>query len=54
MNGERATTVNGKGREIADADMLAVARGAGIPKKKALEAIELTRAVLVGMKLDAS
>lgn len=54
MNGERATTVNGKGREIADADILAVARGAGISKKKAIEAIELTRDALAGMELDAS
>ncbi len=46
MNGEHAMTVNGKGRDIADEDMLAVAKGAGLPLSKSREIIEITREVL--------
>lgn len=49
MNGERATTVNGKGRDISETDMLAVASAAGIARIRVQEAIELTRSVLAGI-----
>ena len=49
MNGERATTVNGKGRDISDADMLAVASEAGISKLRAQEVIETTKLNLAGL-----
>ena len=46
MNGEHATTVNGKGRGIVDADMLAVARNAGISESRAKEMIDQVRCAL--------
>lgn len=46
INGQRATTVNGLGRGITDADMLEVAHRAGIPKSHAKETIEQVRSVL--------
>ena len=49
MNGERATTVNGKGRDISDMDMLAVASEAGISKFRAQEVIEVTKLNLAGL-----
>lgn len=49
-NGRRATTVNGRDRHIADADMLEVAHGAGISKKRAQGIIEHTRSVLSDLR----
>lgn len=49
-NGRRATTVNGRDRHIADADMLEVARDAGISKKRAQGIIEHTRSVLSDLR----
>lgn len=46
MNGEHAMTVNGKGRNVEDEDMLAVAKGAGLSLTKAREVIVKTREVL--------
>lgn len=49
MNGEHATTVNGRGKGITDDDMLAVAKEAGISTSKAVEAIEQTRDELASL-----
>lgn len=46
MNGEHATTVNGRGRDIEDQDMLAVAERAGISKRKAKEMVERVKTAL--------
>lgn len=46
VNGQRATTVNGRGRGIADADMLEVAHRAGIPKSRAKETMDQVKSVL--------
>lgn len=51
MNGERATTVNGKGRDITDTDMLAVARKAGIPNSHAKNAIEQVKSALADSQI---
>lgn len=40
MNGEHATTVNGKGRDIAVSDMLEVAKKAGLHPRKARDAVD--------------
>lgn len=50
VNGERATTVNGKGREITEMDMLEVARTAGISKSSAIESIDCIRTALESAK----
>jgi serine/threonine-protein kinase HipA len=46
MNGERSTTVNGKGRDITKADMLEVAKRAGIKRAFAEDVIERAQAAL--------
>lgn len=46
MNGEHATTVNGKGKNITEEDMLAVAKEAGISSSKAKSIISITKSVL--------
>lgn len=48
MNGEHATMVNGKGRDITDGDLLAAAHDAGITEALAKEVIERTRRELAG------
>lgn len=51
MFGERATTVNGKGKDITKSDLLEVATRAGIPQAQAISIIEQTRAAL--LEIDA-
>lgn len=46
MNGEHATTVNGKGRDITEDDMVEVARRAGLRRNWAKRVIGQTRDVL--------
>ena len=48
MNGEHATTVNGKGRDISEDDMLAEAKAVGISQARAKEAIDRVRNALAG------
>lgn len=50
VNGEHATTVNGKGRGITDNDMLAVARNAGLAWARARRIIDQVRDVLGDMR----
>jgi serine/threonine-protein kinase HipA len=46
MNGERATTVNGKGKNITEADMLEVAARAGLKRTFAKDVIERAKTAL--------
>lgn len=46
INGEHATTVNGKGKNITEQDMLAVAKEVGISLSKAKSIISITKSVL--------
>ncbi len=50
VNGEHATTVNGKGCGITDNDMLAVARNAGLARARARRIIDQVRDVLGDMR----
>lgn len=47
FNGQHATTVNGKGRDIVEADMLSVAQDAGISPSHAKGIIECVREALL-------
>jgi serine/threonine-protein kinase HipA len=49
INGQRATTVNGKGKNIADDDMLEVANRAGLKRAFALNAISRAKAALANV-----
>lgn len=46
INGERSTTVNGKGKDIAATDIIEVASRIGIPRNRALAEIENVSAAL--------
>ena len=46
INGEHCSTVNGKGRDIADADLIKAASVGGIGAKKVKEMIEQVAEVL--------
>ena len=50
MNGEHTAMVNGKGRDINDADLIATAATCGIPKNKVVQMIHEVEDALAGLR----
>lgn len=50
LNGEHTTMVNGKGRDITDADMVATAATCGVPQNKVMQMIHEVENAVAGLR----